>query len=429
MGTTREPKKPTKPLLFRETETEGVEPEGKPDATADASALVPYTSGSDSRTHRLPKVPVHQGKRPSIVPVHQGKRLSGSYDQQPRYLQVHYEIPAGVDPVPGSPGTVLIPVQVENSSKKRKVRLQLTEPTPSPRQSASPVLSEASSTELPDAPPQKLLTYYSDGSLYSHNQPARYSLEDTMSVRDTSMKRRERSPAGSLSEYHDTEEHVSRPPLAIGATQSEVACGKRPIRPSTSQYDPLARHGYRQPSVIPSSEEDDVMEGVIHHAIESTPGRGQPRSPTTAVQELPQQALPPLPIQQPQQPQQYSPKQQLPSTSQPQQYLPTQQPQQYSPMQQSPSTPQPQQYLPMQQPHQYLPPQPSPPTSQPQQPQQQYAQYAPLWHAPQQYMPTHYAPQPYMPLPYPPQPPPQSNPALDNVATQMAKLTMAMERR
>jgi len=185
-GTTREPTKPTKPLLFGETETEGVEPEGEPEATADASALVPYTSGSDSRTHRLPIVPVHQRKRPSIVPVHQRKRLSGSYDQQPCYLQVHYEIPAGVDPVPGSSGTVLIPVQVENSSKKRKVRLQLTEPTPSPRQYASPVLSEAGSTELPDAPPQKLLTYYSDGSLYSHNQPARYSLEDTMSVRDTS---------------------------------------------------------------------------------------------------------------------------------------------------------------------------------------------------------------------------------------------------
>jgi len=113
-GTTREPTKPTKPLLFGETETEGVEPEGEPEATADASALVPYTSGSDSRMYRLPIVPVHQGKRPSIVPVHQGKRLSGSYDQQPRYLQVHYEIPAGVDPVPGSPGTVLIPVQVEN---------------------------------------------------------------------------------------------------------------------------------------------------------------------------------------------------------------------------------------------------------------------------------------------------------------------------
>jgi len=387
-GTTREPTKPTKMLLFGETETEGLEPEGEPEATAEASALVPYTSGSDSRTHRLPIVRVHQGKRPSIVPVHQGKRLSGSYDQQPRYLQVHYEIPAGVDPVPGSPGTVLIPVQVENSSKKRKVRLQLTEPTPSPRQSTSPVLSEAGSTQLPDAPLQKLLTYYSDGSLYSHNQPARYSLEDTMSVRDTSMKRRESSPAGSLSEYDDTEEHVSRPPLAIGATQSEVACGKRPIRRGTSQYDPLAHHGYRQPSVILSSEEDDIMEGVMHHAIESAPGRGQPRSPTTAVQELPQQALPPLPIQQPQQylpfpqyvpmqqpqpqqyspmqqspstpqpqqylsmqqpqPQQYLPKQQLPSTSQPQQNLPTQQPQQYSPMQQSPSTPQPQQYLPMQ---------------------------------------------------------------------------------
>jgi len=271
-GTTREPTKPTKPLLFGETETEGVEPEGEPEATADASALIPYTSGSDSRTYRLP-----------IVPVHQGKQLSGSYDQQLRYLQVHYQIQAGVDPVSGSPGTVLIPVQVENSRKKRKVRHQLAEPTPSPCQSASPVLSEARSMELLDAPPQKLLTYYSDGALYSHNQPTRYSLEETMSVRDTSMKRRERSPAGSLSEYDDTEEHVSRPPLAIGATQSEVASGKRPIRPDTSQYDPLARHGYRQPSVIPSSEEDDVMEGVMHHAIESAPGRGQPRSPTTAV--------------------------------------------------------------------------------------------------------------------------------------------------
>jgi len=33
-----------------------------------------------------------------------------------------------------------------------------------------------------------------------------------------------------------------------------------------------------------------------------------------------------------------------------------------------------------------------------------------------------------MPLPNPPQAPPQSNPAVDNVATQMAKLVMAMER-
>jgi len=72
--------------------------------------------------------------------------------------------------------------------------------------------------ELPDALPRKLLTYYLEDCLYSHNQPARYSLEDTMSVRDTYIKRRERSSAGPFSEYDDTKEHLSRPPLVIGAT-------------------------------------------------------------------------------------------------------------------------------------------------------------------------------------------------------------------
>jgi len=76
------------------------------------------------------------------------------------------------------------------------------------------------------------------------------------------LKRREYSPAGSLSEYED-EILAGQPsePLTIEETCSEVALGKQ------REVSHLARHGYRQPSVIPESEDDDAMEG-IRHAIE-----------------------------------------------------------------------------------------------------------------------------------------------------------------
>ena len=467
--------KPTRPLPFGRTRE--VEQEADPEATADASAPIPYTSGLDSATKRRPIVPVHQGKRSSIVPVYQGKRLSasdpllqGPFNQPPRFLQIHYEIPAGVDPVPGSPGTVLIPLQVENLSKKCKVRFQLAGRTqnssfpsqipvlsqlPGPSQPLilqtprpiSPVLSEASSTELPDAPPPRLLTYH---------YPDNTSHGERMSARDTSLKRRELSPTGSLSEYDDIPEQLYRPPQAIRATQSEAAYGKQPTRSATSQYDPLAHHRYRQPSAIPSSEEDDVMEGITHHVVESAPDRTDSRSAMIVTKK---HTMPPLPLQQhaprqqspaAPQPQQHVFMQQLPSALQPQQYAPTMQqspstpqPQQYVPMQQSPSTPQPQQYVPMQQSpsapqsQQYIPMQQSPYAPQPQQPQQylplqQPQQYLPPQQPqqylspqqPQQYLPPqqpkqYFAPQQYtQQLHFPQQS--QSSTSLDNIAAQMA---------
>jgi hypothetical protein len=79
--------------------TEEVEQEAEPEATADASALVHYTSASGSRTQSLSIVPVYQGKRPSIVPVYQGKRLSASdpvlqisSGQPSRYIHIQYEM-------------------------------------------------------------------------------------------------------------------------------------------------------------------------------------------------------------------------------------------------------------------------------------------------------------------------------------------------
>jgi len=428
-----------------------VEQEADQEATADASALVPYTSGSDSDAKRPSIVPVQQGNRSSIVPVHQGRRLPASNPshqnpsiQSPGFLQIQYEIPASVDPVPGSPGTVLIPLQVENSSKKRKVRLQLTGPAQNPsfppqipvlsqlpgptqplllqaRRPTSPVLSEAGSTELPDAPSQKFVTYHYPGNI---------SQEERMSARDTSLKRRELSPAGSLSEYDDTPEQLYRPPQAIRATQSEAAYGKQPIRPATSLYNLLARHGYRQPSAIPSSEEDDAMEVVTQHGINDAPDRNDSRSDTAITRK---HALPPLP------PQQYALRQQSPVAPQPQQYVPMQQstpaprPQQYVPMQQLPSTPQPQQYVPMQQlspapqPQQYVPMQQAPYAPQPQQPQQ----YLPPQQT-QQYMPPqqphqYFAPQQYtQQLHFPQQS--QSSTSLDNIAAQMANLAMTLAR-
>ena len=306
-----------------------------------------------------------------------------------------------------------------------------------------------------------------------------------MSDRNLSIRRRERSTAGSLSEYSDTSDHAPGPSLVIKA-QSQAAHGKQPVRPS-GQLEPLAWHSYRWPSVIPSSEDGDVMEGVNHYAIEDTPGNRQSYDLDGTVQEMSQklQHLQPsqndqtqqhMPTQQPQQymqqPQQYLPFPQYPPMQLPQQYLPlpqylpspTQQPQQqqqqqYSPKQQQqylppqqlqlqpppqsstpmqqpqPQQPQPQQqqqYSPLQQPQQYLPlqqpqlhppPQPSPSALQPQQPQPwQQQQYMPQWYAPPQY-----APQPYMPARYPQQS--QANPVLDSIATQIANIAVAMDRR
>ena len=77
------------------------------------------------------------------------------------------------------------------------------------------------------------------------------------------LKRREYSPAGSLSEYEDEILVAGQPsePLTIEEARSEIALGKQ------REVSHLARHVYRQPSVIPKSEDDDAMEG-IRHAIE-----------------------------------------------------------------------------------------------------------------------------------------------------------------
>jgi len=108
--------------------------------------------------------PVHQAQEPSIYPVHQAQGLSIQPAPQTvhRRLQIEYELPASISAIPGSPVTVLIPIQVENSSKKRKVQLQLVQPrldlsqlvrtiehtTRSRREAAS---TEAS-LDLPNAP-------------------------------------------------------------------------------------------------------------------------------------------------------------------------------------------------------------------------------------------------------------------------------------
>jgi len=187
-----------------------------------------------------------------------------------------------------------------------------------------------------------------------------------MSDRNLSIRRRERSPAGSLSEYSDTLDHAPGPSLVIKA-QSQAARGKQPVRPSV-QLEPLARHSYRRPSVILSSEDGDMIEGVNHYAIEDTPGNRQSNDLDGTVQEITQK-LQHLQPSQNDQTQQHMPMQQ------PQQYM--QQPQQYLPFPQYPHMQLPQQYLPL---PQYL----RSPTQQPQQ-QQQQQQYSPKQQ--QQYLP------------------------------------------
>ena len=240
----------------------------------------------------------------------------------------------------------------------------------------------------------------------THSRPEVTSTEISLDLPDTSdamssssrmLKRREYSPAGSLSEYED--EVLADPPsrrLAIEESQSKKFRGKQQER---SPQTHLARHGYRQLSVNPKSEDDDAMEG-IRHAIEEPPsspiarpeGRRQspkvPPATSVTVPEVTQPELSPqyLPIEQymPTQPafqqQRVVQQQQLVSEQQPvqqqqpvlqQQPMVQQQPvQQYSPLQQLPS--------PLQVPHQYSPQQYLPQQYvMPQCPLQQPQQYTP----------------------------------------------------
>jgi len=112
------------------------------------------------------------------------------------------------------------------------------------------------------------------------------SLADNMA--DTTLKRRPPSSAGSLEEFDDTPEQLSRSPLAIGGMRSGAAQGKQPAYPP---HTLLARHGYRQPSVISESEDDDSMDD------------GPQQQPTQQLYQLPQQPPQQLQRQQPPQPQ------------------------------------------------------------------------------------------------------------------------------
>jgi len=76
--------------------------------------------------------PVHQVVFLPFQPVDQA---TPHEHQVARRLQIHYDLPAGVNAVPGTSGTVLIPLQVENLSKKYKFRLQLA-PTVRPSTTA-----------------------------------------------------------------------------------------------------------------------------------------------------------------------------------------------------------------------------------------------------------------------------------------------------
>jgi len=221
--------------------------------------------------------PVHQAAPLPSQPVHQE-----TDHRSTQQLQILYDLPAGVDATPGSPGTVLIPIQVENSSKKRKVRLQLALSGPSEiytknlsRESVSESgdLPEAESVglpaaiseygELPDAPSTEANPTY---PAPQSGIPAKSSPDlpvdhfKLLSLNDE-MARSTRnqwpiSPTGSLDEFDDTPEQFVRPPLAIGE-MSEVAQGKQPAYPPHAH---LAQHGYRQASVIPESEEDHPAE-------------------------------------------------------------------------------------------------------------------------------------------------------------------------
>jgi len=237
----------------------------------------------------LPSLPVQQALvSQSLQPVHQAAPLPSQpvhqeTDQRStRRLQILYDLPAGVDATPGSPGTVLIPIQVENSSKKWKVRIQLAPYGPSEiytknlsqeSVSESGDLPEAESVglpaaiseygELPDAPsteanptypvPQSDIPHKSSPDLPVYHFKL-LSLNDKMA--GSTRNQRPISPTGSLDEFDDTPEKFVRPPLAIGE-MSEVAQGKQPAYPL---HDHLAWHGYRQASAIPESEEDHPAE-------------------------------------------------------------------------------------------------------------------------------------------------------------------------
>ena len=123
---------------------------------------------------------------------------------------------------------MLIPLQIENSSKKRKVRIRLApldavseagEPPDAGElpdavfESGEPPGTVSESTELPDASPIPL----------PENLPDDFkllSLADNMA--ENSLKRGPLSPADSLDEFDDTRKELSRTPLAIGGMQSEV---------------------------------------------------------------------------------------------------------------------------------------------------------------------------------------------------------------
>jgi len=158
----------------------------------------------------------------SLQPIHQAAPLHS----QPVHQAIRQSLP--VDAIPGSPGTVLIPLQIENSSKKRKVRIRLApldavseagEPPDAGElpdavfESGEPPGTVSESTELPDASPIPL----------PENLPDDFkllSLADNMA--ENSLKRGPLSPADSLDEFDDTRKELSRTPLAIGGMQSEV---------------------------------------------------------------------------------------------------------------------------------------------------------------------------------------------------------------
>jgi len=412
--------------------------------------------------------PVQQAQGLSIYPVQQAQRLSiqgpsvQSIQQgqersvQPRHrrLQIEYELPDGISAVPGSPGTVLIPIQVENSSKKGKVRLQLVKPPAVPladrgtysgpevtsTEVSIPVISlaERSTYSGPEVTSTEVsipVVSLAERSTYSGPEVASTKIclnlpdaSEAMSSSSRMLKRWEYSPAGSLSEYED--EARADPPsrrLAIEESKSEKRRGKQRER---SPQTHLAPHGYRQPSVIPESEDDDAMEG-IRHAIEEPPSSPMAKPeecrqsskmppskipPATSVTgpEVAQPRLAPqyLPIEQcmPTLPAQYCPQQ---TTLQPQSMAQQQQVQQQPVLQQHPVQQQPsQQYSPLQQ---LLSPLQAPQ----QYPQQQYSMPQYPQQQPQQYTP----PQQYLPIPQQQQ---QSTTALDNIAAQMANLAMAL---
>ena len=310
----------------------------------------------------LPYQPVHQATGQSLQPVH----------QVPRRLQIEYDLPASVDAVPGSPGTVLIPLQVENSSKKRNVRLQLVRPV-----TIAPLPSEfrSISDELPDAPTDspKLLTY-----------------PDTISTNNAAVKRRPRSPASSLDEFDDTPEQFSRPPLANRGSQSEVTRGKRPALPPHTH---LPRHGYRQPLVIPESEDDSTMEDLL--------AQQYPTPPQQSLSPLQQYLAKPL---------QYQLQQPLRSISPPQQYAA----QPLHHQQQPPQSFLPQQQYLAQPPHQRQQQGPQPNSQPPLQlPSQQHPQQYPTYQPPHQDFTATVA---------------QSTAAMNDVARQMANLALTLTR-